>query len=243
MPFLDYAAIKARIPVEAALPLLNLVLSQHGDQWRGPRPTCRGGGERALVVTKGKGFYCFAVKKGGSVLDLVQHIRGGTVQEAAAFLTVPEERQGLREAARSVPPSDRLEHIALGLEPNHEECQKLGLSPETLKHFKGGYEKRGVARGNVIVQLHDHRGKLIGYVGLGDPIWLPKDVKADEVFLNISRITSGEIYLAPHPRQVLIGFENGVDNIIAPLTPTLSPSQLRLLADICEEKDCVTLPT
>ena len=243
MAFIDYAALKARIPIEAAIPLLNLVLSQHGEQWRGACPTCKTGGDRALVITKGKGFYCWAKETGGSILDLVQHIRECSTQEAAAFLTVPEERQGLREAARSVPPSDRLEQIAAGLDAAHEECQKLGISPGTFKHFKGGYEKRGVARGNVIVQLHNQTGALIGYVGLGEPMWLPKDVKAEEHFFNWHRQQEGEVYLATHPRQVLIAAENGAENVIAPLTIGLTPAHLRLLADLCEEKGCVILPT
>ncbi len=243
MAFIDYAALKARIPIETAILLLNLVLSQHGDQWRGPCPTCKTGGDRALVVTKGKGFFCFAQKKGGDLLSFVQHIRGSTTQEAAAFLTVPEERQGLREAARSLPPSDRLEQIAAGLDTAHEECQKLSLSPETLKHFKGGYEKRGVARGNVIVQLHSQIGALIGYIGLGDPMWLPKDVRPEQIIFNWHRQQQGEVYVATHPRQVLLAFENGIENVIAVLTPSISPKQLRLLAGLCEEKGCVVLPT
>jgi hypothetical protein len=136
-----------------------------------------------------------------------------------------------------------LEQIAAGLDAAHEECQKLGLSPETLKPFKGGYEKRGVARGNVIVQLHNQTGALIGYVGMNDPMWLPKDVKPEEHFFNWHRQQEGEVYVATHPRQVLLAFENGIENVIAVLTPSISPEQLRLLADLCEEKGCVILPT
>jgi len=52
--FIDFAALKERISVEAAIPLLGLSLKQQNGQWRGPCPACKSGGDRALVVTPSK---------------------------------------------------------------------------------------------------------------------------------------------------------------------------------------------
>src|SRR6202161_3463406 len=71
----DFAAIKAAVSFGQVVSMLNLNGKQHNHQWRGPCSACNSGGERALVITEGKGFYCFASKKGGDQIALVAHIR------------------------------------------------------------------------------------------------------------------------------------------------------------------------
>lgn len=245
MPFIDYAELKRRIPIEEAIPLLALSVKQHGQQWRGPCPTCKQGGDRALVITHGKGFFCFGAKTGGDILKLVAHIRGGTDNDAAVFLagkkTVPEEQaRGVKEATRSFQPASvnpNLEAIAERLDREHEECQKLGLSADTLKHFGAGYEKRGVARGHVIAQIHDATGRCVGYLGLNKP-WYPNDITLTDFVFNWHRIEEGEIYLLRSPLEVMTAFENGIENAIAFLTPDLSSVQLKYLASLLDERGC-----
>lgn len=81
----------------------------------------------------------------------------------------------------------------------------LGISSETAVAFVAGYCGRGTARGNVIVQLHDTRGTLIGYVGLEDPMWMPKDIlaTAPEHVFNWHRCTEGPVKLLASPIEVL----------------------------------------
>ena len=52
--FVDFEALKARVKIEQAIPLLGLKLRQHGDQYRGPCPACKNGGDRALAINSGK---------------------------------------------------------------------------------------------------------------------------------------------------------------------------------------------
>jgi hypothetical protein len=240
MPFIDYAELKRRIPIEEAIPLLGLSVKQHGSQWRGPCSSCKSGGDRALVITQGKGFFCFSAKTGGDVIALTQHVRGGTSNEAASFLagrsTVPEEQRGVKEAVRSFQaPATNLAAIADRLDREHEECVKLNLSSDTLKNFGGGYEKRGVARGNVIVQLHSADGTLRGYVGIGKP-WFPPDVNLQEFVFNWHRQDDSELYLMRSPLEVMSAFDSGITNAISFLTPDISALQLRYLAELCEKR-------
>src|SRR6266436_5086095 len=54
---------------------------------------CKAGGPRSLVVTEGRGFYCFAAKTGGDQIELVRHIKGLEARQAGVFIvgegTVP----------------------------------------------------------------------------------------------------------------------------------------------------------
>jgi hypothetical protein len=70
MPFVDFAELKTRVSIEQAMQMLALSLTLHGAQYRGACPTCKTGGDRALIVTPAKGlFYCFAAKIGGEPLE------------------------------------------------------------------------------------------------------------------------------------------------------------------------------
>ena len=66
MPFMDFDALKKAITFEQAIGLLGLQVKRHsGTQWRGACPACKTGGDRALVITEGKGFFCFTQRAGG----------------------------------------------------------------------------------------------------------------------------------------------------------------------------------
>jgi hypothetical protein len=53
--FVDFALIKENMPFSKTIPALELDVKQSGNQWRGACPTCKSGGDRALVITEGKG--------------------------------------------------------------------------------------------------------------------------------------------------------------------------------------------
>ena len=52
--FVDFEDLKARVKIEQTIPLLGLKMRQHGDQYRGPCPACKSGGDRALAINSGK---------------------------------------------------------------------------------------------------------------------------------------------------------------------------------------------
>lgn len=238
-PF-DFPKIRFDNPIDKVMERLDLKLKQlNPNQWKGTDPICGRGG---LTLTKGLNkFYCHGCKAHGDVIELVRHIQGfKDVKDAAAWLagpTVPEE-QGAKATERSATPSVNLEEILKQLDADHEECGKLELTPHTLHHFGAGYKKAGMGRGNVLVQLHDIRGTLRGYISLGEP-WLPKDIVPTEYLFNAHRLSQGEARLVSSPLEVLRLFEfTGEANAVAFLTPSATSLQLRFLAKVLDERSC-----
>lgn len=82
----QFSDVKARVSLEDAARLLGLKLKQSNHQMRGPCPACPNGGERTLVITPGKGFYCWSVKKGGDCIALAAHVRQCSPKDAAEIL-------------------------------------------------------------------------------------------------------------------------------------------------------------
>jgi hypothetical protein len=86
--YIDFKALKSRVEVEVVAAMLELPIGydDRAEQWRGPCPRCQEGGDRALVVTPGKGFYCFAKKTGGDCIALAAHILDLPMRDAAAYI-------------------------------------------------------------------------------------------------------------------------------------------------------------
>jgi DNA primase len=252
MSYIDFAELKANLAIEDAIQLLGVPLKKRGDAFRGPCPTCRSGGNRALVVTPAKqAFYCFGAKTGGDVIALAAHLRGCDMKGAAEFLTgkgsdpepgdkkangstVPEERT--KEAARSLRPLSYLE-------AEHSFVQKLGLDEQTCTDFGAGYASKGIMRGRLAIPIHDGDGVLTAYCGRAlkgeEPMLIfPRDFEPDAHLFNAHQITSDDLVLVRDPLDALIATQNGVDNVVSSLTETLSANQLRMLADLMEQNDC-----
>lgn len=76
MPNLDYRALRAQIPIQAVLELMNYVpLRIRGDQWRGPCPlhgdSAQNLSESCFAVNVRKHvFFCHRCRRGGNQLDL-----------------------------------------------------------------------------------------------------------------------------------------------------------------------------
>lgn len=165
--FVDFEELKARVGFGQVIQLLALPMKKTGNQWRGACPTCAKGGERALVVTDQKAWYCFAAKKGGDQIALVAHIQNSSVKEAAQFLaksagtrtdeTVPQEQ----DEERILAPLSYLEH-------DHAAVLAIGFDPELAKALGIGYAPKGLMRGTVAIPVRDEKGVLQGYVGVED---------------------------------------------------------------------------
>lgn len=263
MPYVDFAALKQRVAIEEALPLLGLEMKQGNGQWRGPCPVCRSGGERALVVTPAKSaFYCFGGRSGGDVIALVAHIRGCSMKDAASQLhtmvgkgrgeagdggnrsgTVPEERA--KGDARSLQPLTYLQG-------DHEAVASLGVTADTCEAFGAGYAPKGIMRGRLAIPVHDRCGTLIAYCGqalAGESpgLTFPKGFRPSDVIFNAHRVadeqeeSGSELILARDPLEVMIAWQNGVANAVSFLTETIRPQQLDLLSGFMEEMKCTQL--
>lgn len=231
MSFIDFEEVKKKLSLEDAISFLDLSLKQSGNQWRGKCHACESTNDRALVITRGKGFYCFSARKGGDVIALVAHIRGVAVKEAAEQIA---EHVGMVQAPRNgtvpetVPGSvggkdkgDRTLQPLAYLEPDHESVRALGLSKETCEHFGAGYAPKGIMRGRLAIPIHDLAGDLVAYCGRAvkdgqkPALLFPKGFRPELYLFNVHRIKAGELYCVEDPLDVLVAYENGVENVIA----------------------------
>lgn len=186
MPFIDFSAVKEAVSFADTISHLDLKLRRTGNQWRGPCPHCESGGDRALVITEGKGFYCFHAKKGGDQIALAAHVLDVSVKEAAQQLA---RHAGLAEEAptassRTVPKSEGGEGSKLSplsyLEHDHAAVLAIGFDPSVAEALGIGYAPRGIMRGTVAVPVRDEQGILRGYIGIEDAK-LPADFQTNVV--------------------------------------------------------------
>lgn len=177
--YVDFHALKQRVSVEAAAEMLGLELVQEGSQLRGPCPRCGEGGERALVVTPGKGFYCFAGNLGGDCISLAAHVLNRSMKEAAAHIleqlttTAPARAEEVASEPKPLEPLAYLIH-------DHAEVQALGVDAETAAELGIGYAKKGIMRGRVAIPIRTDDGTLVGYCGYAPqadpPLKFPKTI-------------------------------------------------------------------
>lgn len=176
MKFVDFDEVKRSVSFGQAISLLKLTMQQHGQQWRSACPACKKGGDRALVITEGKGFFCFASHKGGDVIALAAHIRDCNVKDAAAFLaktTVPVTVPKKEDEAEGLQPLTYLEH-------DHAAVLAVGFDPDVAKRLGIGYASKGIMRGTVAIPVRDENGTLLGYVGV-EEARLPADFMGGNV--------------------------------------------------------------
>jgi hypothetical protein len=256
--FVDFQKLKDRVRIEQLIPVLNLTLKQNAAQYRGPCPTCRTGGDRALAINtqkNGGSYYCFAQGKGGDCISLVAHIKGMSQREAALYI---EQQFGggdakLAPAASKPAPSpparqqERRELQPLTyLEAAHESVQALGVSPETALAWGAGYAPKGILRGRFAVPIHSKDGTLLAYVGIAvtdeqsPKLLFPNGFDPHSVIFGCDRVGAGELYLVRDPLQVLTASEQGVENVVAFLAP-ITPQSLEMLAALCDEMKVETV--
>ncbi|MFN0219237.1 MAG: CHC2 zinc finger domain-containing protein [Hyphomicrobium sp.] len=165
MGYVDYAALKAAVDIQAVAAWLGLETRRTNEQLRCECPK-HGGGKRSLVITPAKQlFYCFAPtgQTGGDAIELVAHCKDITVKEAALEI----EKQFI--AAKPDAP-DGLQKVATYLDHGHEAVLALGLSQELAAALGIGFAPKGVMRGRVLIPLRTADGTLAGYAGYADAL-------------------------------------------------------------------------
>lgn len=256
MPYIDFADLKSRITITQAAEWLALKLKPSGDQQRGPCPACNTGGDRALVVTPGRGlFYCFPSKIGGDLIKLVAHVKACSQNEAAHLiqsqfggttLATPARVAGTVQDNSSTAPQNQkagLNPLSY-LEPKHPAIQALGISPATAAAFGSGYAGKGVLRGRYAVPIHGRDGTLLAYVGIAvskeqSPRLLFHNFDPGSTIFNAYRLAEGgDLFVCRDPLQVLLAVENGVapESVVAFLTDGIAAQQLEMLAALMDEK-------
>jgi DNA primase len=255
MAYIDFAELKARLPIEEAIGRLDLTLKFANGQHRGPCPACRRGGPRGLAITPAKNaYYCFGAHAGGDVIALVAHIRDCSMKEAAIFLADKEESDeapGSSADPKTTGPEERrkgneerrlLQPLAY-LEPAHPKVQALGLTEETCQAFGAGYAPKGIMRGRLAIPIHDWGGGLIAYCGRSvaddSPMLIfPNGFRPEAHIFNAHRARDGELILCRDPLEAVLANQNGVENVVAQLTDALSAEQLQAVAALMDERGC-----
>lgn len=234
-------------------------LTVRGDIMRGSCPICRAANTSAFVVTPARNiFYCFAEKKGGSVIDLVARMKGVTEaqagQQLAQHFGLNGASQGAGKADSNAAPSperdgsrkqstfDPLEYQKK-LQPEHEALDVLGVSPATIRKLGGGYASSGALRGRLALPIHGTEG-IKGFFGLtlkGETpeLVFPKDFVVPYYF-NSQSVTEGTLTLVQDVTALLNAIENGIENIICTLRP-ITADTLTCLRTLMVEKNCSEL--
>ena len=186
--FVDFQAVKEAVSFADAVQYLDLAMKKQGNQFRGICPKC-GGNERGLVLTEGKGYFCFSDHKGGDVIALAAHVLNIPTKEAAQRLAdlagIVQVPSTSTRTKSTVPESEGAEGSKLSplsyLEPEHDAVVALGFDPEFCKKHGIGYAPRGVVRGSVAIPFRDEQGVLLGYIGLQDITYIPPNFQTNVV--------------------------------------------------------------
>jgi DNA primase len=166
MSFYNFDEIKAANAISEVAERLGLNMNKSGASLRGKCPACESGGNRNLVVTPGKEVYfCFSEGKGGDVLQLISHVKGIGVKDAAQWLagpSTPKEKTTKGETpSEGFKPLDYLQH-------DHEAVIALGFEPDDADRIGLGYAPRGMMKGLVTVPIRLTDGRLVGYIGISE---------------------------------------------------------------------------
>ena len=124
-------------------------------------------------------FHCKKADKGGSILDFVMHLSGGTVKDAAQFLLENHDAKTQRQVKKTAPPKNEERtkkvdnHLTIeSFQPlshlvyEHDLVQDLGISAQDAEALGIGYTSRGLLKGHVCVPVRLPDGTLAGYVGI-----------------------------------------------------------------------------
>jgi CHC2 zinc finger len=254
----DFKAIKAAVTIQQVLDMLEIRhLTPHGEGLRGQCPICQVTNPRGFVVTPAKGaWYCFSEKKGGDIIELVAKHGRISQKEAAGRIASHFKLNGAGQSADNARPQP--EAVADGrkpdgfdprayqqsLDPAHEALTGLGVSPDTLQLFGGGYAPKGLHRGRLALPICRCEGTILGFVGIAlkgetPELLYPKGFVVP-FFLGTQLVKEGTLYLVQHPLDALHAVDNGVENVIALLVP-LCPDALTSLQALMVGKNCHTL--
>lgn len=161
--FLNFEEIKAANPISEVVERLGLNMNKSGASLRGKCPVCESDGDRNLVVTPDKGVYfCFSDGKGGDQLQLISHLRGCSVKEAAQWL---HGAPAAKEKSTKGTPSEGFKPLEY-LQYDHEAVVALGFEPGDAERLGIGYAARGILRGKVAIPVRLANGQLAGYIGI-----------------------------------------------------------------------------
>lgn len=254
--FVDFSKLKQEADIERVIiDMLGISdLKGKGHQLRGPCPIHGSESDRTLVVTPNKGlWHCFGGCGGGDVIAFVSKYRDISAKEAAQeiheWLHGPEvqkeQHKTEKRPQKPAEPDKGMKPLDY-LQPEHEAVQALGVETETADAFGAGHAPKGIMRGRFAIPVYDRQGTLVAYCGRAEKgesptLQFPNGFKPEDYVFNAHAVQEGELYLVRDPLDVLLAYQNGIENVIAPLTEAMSAQQLEMIAALMDECGCETI--
>jgi DNA primase len=193
--WIDFKALRAALDFEQVLKHYGVEVKRKGDQHLGFCPLPNHEGKRnspSFSANLKRGiFQCFGCGAKGNTIDFAAYMEhldpqnGRELRKAAIILRdrfVPETavskthnpKAGITAKPKqtAAPPPEHpvlvnqpLDFELKDLDAEHPYLFSRGFTPETIAHFGLGHCRRGLLKDRVVIPLHDHEGKLIGYAG------------------------------------------------------------------------------
>lgn len=281
-PWVNFKKLRESLDFAQVLRDYDVAVTMKGDQAMGfcPLPDHKGRTDRkskSFSVNLKKGiFQCFGCQAKGNVLDFVALMEGLDPDNPKEFrkvalmlqerysagdvdvapdrpVTGEPENAGNDNARRLV--NAPLGFELKGLRTDHPYPHERGLSVETAKYFGLGFCEKGLMKGRLVIPLHDHEGRLIGYAGrlvydaeIGEenPKYkLPGDRERDGTVCEFRKsefLFNGHRLNAPLDDLVVVeGFfgamwlhQAGYPNVVALMGASCSERQAALLVDLLQ---------
>ena len=221
--WVDYKMIKERVTMQMVLNKYGIKLKKSGKNHVSCCPIHNGTNFRQFSVNLVKNIWqCFGdCKAGGNVLDFTAMMECGnkkpsSIRQAAlklknwfildssddepsAEIPITEEKSdfdgdmnpiGDQEEKINKPLTFELKN----LDPDHEWFETRGLSPETVKYYGLGLQKKGkTIPSRIAIPIHDTNNNLVAYCGRAidetEPKYLfPFGYKKNQIVYNLNRI-------------------------------------------------------
>lgn len=189
--WVNFKELREKLDFEAVLRHYGVDVKRKGDQHHGFCPLHLHQGKKnspSFSANLERGiFQCFGCGAKGNVLEFAAMMEKVDLEDGAAFRKValalqerfcpdlkaaPKDRAA--EKKRTAPePAEQLPVVVnppldfelKGLDREHAYLKGRGFSRGTIDRFGLGFCSRGLLKDRVVIPLHDHEGKLVGYAG------------------------------------------------------------------------------
>jgi DNA primase len=187
--WIDFKELRSRLNFEEVLRHYKVEVKRKGNQHHGFCPLPNHSGKKnspsfSAQLEKGI-FQCFGCGAKGNILDFAALMENANPKDGAALHKIAADLQkrfcpelGSKPKGKIANQPEAKQKIEMPVVVNaplnfdlkelnyeHPYLFNRGFSKETIEHFGLGFCSRGMLKGRIAIPLHDHEGKLVGYVG------------------------------------------------------------------------------
>ncbi len=211
--YLNFAEISEKVSFIDVFNYLNISYSQKGDELKT---------QDGIVVNVKKNLYFNTndETQKGSVINFLAHYKQIDLREAASLL----KSQFLSDIIE-IKPKREIPQLKLDWDSYIEE---RGITEEIAKEYEIGFVKqRSIVTGRIAFKIHDHTGKLVGYIGYKkeDESWFfPKGFKRP--LYNVFRLEDTKsVIVTTDPFDALRMASLGIKEVVSLLANSMTAQQ------------------